>query len=103
MRARNCATATAGCSRGPIPGTSFRFKYEYPEEDDMRETYVEFMDHEVLVYFPGTTQVAITTPSLEEALAFARAEWPDLGVRVVLPKDACDFITQCPPKCPQCC
>ncbi len=54
----------------------------------MRETYVECMDHEVLVYVPGTTEVAIATPSLEEALAFARAEWPDLGVRVILPKDA---------------
>ncbi len=69
----------------------------------MKEVHVECMDHEVLVYVPGTMEVAIATPSLEEALAFARAEWPDLGVRVILPKDACDFIMQWPPKCPQCC
>ncbi len=69
----------------------------------MRETCVEFMGDEVVVYFPGTSDVAITKPSLEEAFAFARAEWPDLGVRVILSKDIRDLIPQFPPKCSLCC
>ncbi len=32
----------------------------------MRETYVEFVDNGVLVYFPDTMEVAIAKPTLEE-------------------------------------
>ncbi len=54
----------------------------------MKEVYVEFVDREVVVYLPGTTKVATTKPSLEEALVFERAEWPDLEIRVTCSQDA---------------
>ncbi len=56
----------------------------------MQKVCVEFVVGEAVVYRPGTSEVVTTTPSLKDALAFARAEWPNLGVRVILSKNAGD-------------
>ena len=42
---------------------------------------------EVVIYMPGTTNVAITCPTIEAALAHARAEWPANGIRVITSVD----------------
>ncbi len=63
----------------------------------MKEVCIEFVDEEMVVYEPGTSVVITSEPSLEDALAFARAEWPDLGIRVVFSRDARELINQFPP------
>ncbi len=69
----------------------------------MVEVFVEIVAGEAVVYRPGTPDVVKIKLTLEEALAFMRAEWPDLGIRVIISKDLADLITQFPSKCVQCC
>jgi hypothetical protein len=46
--------------------------------------YVEQVQpHEYVVYRPGTLDVGQTFPTREDAIAFARAEWPDFPVILV--------------------
>ncbi len=62
----------------------------------MIDVFVEIVAGEAVVYRPGTPDVVKIKPTLEDALAFARAEWPDLGIRVIFPKDVHDLITRFP-------
>ncbi len=71
--------------------------------DNMQEVFVGFVDREIVVYRPGTAEVAMVTSSLDEALAFARGEWPDLGIRVILSEDAWDHFAHFTPRCADCC
>ena len=68
----------------------------------MKEVCIEFVDAEVVVYEPSSSVVVTTKPSLEEALAFARVEWPDLGIRVVFSRDVRELLSQSSPKCAHC-
>ncbi|OLS14839.1 MAG: hypothetical protein RBG13Loki_1521 [Promethearchaeota archaeon CR_4] len=49
----------------------------------IHQVFVEIIDVGVVVFHPGTSEVATEKSTLDEALAFARAEWPDCGIRVV--------------------
>ncbi len=51
------------------------------------EIFVEIVDGEAVVYRLGTPDVVMIRPAFEDALAVARAEWPDLGIRVISCKD----------------
>ncbi len=53
----------------------------------LQEVFIEFVGHEVVVFRPSTTEVVIVKSAFEDALAFARAKWPDLGIRVIKSKD----------------
>ncbi len=69
----------------------------------MVEVFVEIVDGEAVVYRPGMSDVVKINPTVEDALAFARAEWPDLGIRVIISKEVRDLITRFPSKCVHCC
>ncbi len=68
----------------------------------MREVFIEFTPEGVVVYRPGTFAAAATFPTIEEALALARAEWPDLGIRVILSRDVRAMVNVTLPKCAHC-
>ncbi len=68
----------------------------------MNEVYIEFVDAEVIVYEPGTSVVVTSKPSIEEALAFARVEWTDLGIRVVFSRTVRELLNHSSSKCAHC-
>ncbi len=68
----------------------------------MLEVCIELAGAGVVVYRPGTTEVTATLPSREDAIAYARAEWPALGIRVVVTRGARGLALQLPPRCVHC-
>ncbi len=68
----------------------------------MVEVFVEIVDGEAVVYRPGTPDVVKIKPTFEDALAFARAEWPDLGIHIFCSRDVEKLVGQLPPKCAHC-
>ncbi len=69
----------------------------------MVEVFVEIIAGEAVVYHPGTADVVKIKPTFEDALAFARTEWPDLGIQVVNSRNIRDLIIEFPSKCTHCC
>ncbi len=66
---------------------------------DMSEVFIEFTDAGVVVYRPSSLIAVATVLTLEEALALARAEWPDFGIRVVFSLNVRAMVTITPPEC----
>ncbi len=68
----------------------------------MAEVCIEYVEGEVVIYHPGTMVVTNKCSSLDEALAFARGEWPDLGIHLITSMDVGMLLDQTPPKCAHC-
>ncbi|OLS15844.1 MAG: hypothetical protein RBG13Loki_0527 [Promethearchaeota archaeon CR_4] len=48
----------------------------------MKETFVEIVGDLVVIFHPETGEEVVELESLDEALTYARSEWPDLGIRI---------------------
>jgi hypothetical protein len=68
----------------------------------MRDIFLEYYGNGVAVYRPGTSIVAATKESFDEALAYALVEWPDGEIRVKVSQDMRALLAAFPPRCPRC-